>query len=332
LSDPNSIQNSFLEQVRLSLPSSVSFADELAAALKVSRDSAYRRLRGETALSLDEAKILCERYGLSLDTYLPSSDRVNFQMKAIYLEPFALDKWLSSILTNLETLVALPVTEKHLVYDAKDLPMFHYFQFPELAAFKLFFWSRFFYQEARFDSEKYHAGLISNELITLGEKIWQNYSLIPSTEIIRFEMLRVTTRQIDFLHECRLFTNHEDARKLCDDCSRLANHLKDQARYGYKKTFGSKTTGAKLELYHNDMLIGDNSILFKMKGKRITFITPSNFNILMTSHERFCQLTEDHMTNLINKSILISTTAEKERNKFFNSVEDDIQMVRQRVG
>ena len=50
------IQSSFLEKVRSKLPPTISFADELAELLDISRDSAYRRIRGETILSLDEVR------------------------------------------------------------------------------------------------------------------------------------------------------------------------------------------------------------------------------------------------------------------------------------
>ena len=52
------IQTDFLNQMRNKLPGNASFADELAELLNVSRDSAYRRIRGETVLSLDEVKKL----------------------------------------------------------------------------------------------------------------------------------------------------------------------------------------------------------------------------------------------------------------------------------
>ncbi len=62
-----SIQSCFLEKVRKSLPSNISFVDELAENLSISRDSAYRRIRGETVLSLDEVSQICKRFKMSLD-------------------------------------------------------------------------------------------------------------------------------------------------------------------------------------------------------------------------------------------------------------------------
>ena len=70
MTSSNSIQSVFLEQIRAKLAPNLSFSDELAEILSISRDSAYRRIRGETVLSLDEAKILCNRYDVSLDGLL----------------------------------------------------------------------------------------------------------------------------------------------------------------------------------------------------------------------------------------------------------------------
>lgn len=310
----------------------MSLADELSELLNISRDSAYRRMRGETVLSLDEVRILSNRYAVSLDALLsPAAETVSFQVKSMNQEDFTLEKWMASISGYLDMLTSFPETDKELLYDSKDLPIFHFFQFPRLAAFKLYFWMKAFSRESRSDSEKYHQNLVRSELTTAGERIWDKYARLPSTEIIRYEMLTVTLRQIEYMHESGMFRDHEEARNLCDDCTTLTSHLQLQAKMGTKVTFGQDHGGAKLVLYLNDLLIGSNTILFKMGSRRITVITPNNFDLLTTSHEPFCQLTESHINNLIDKSVLISMTAEKERNKFFNQMEKMTQELRARL-
>jgi hypothetical protein len=54
-------------------------------------------------------------------------------------------------------------------------------------------------------------------------------------------------------------------------------------------------------------------------------------NILTTTHEVFCKQTEDYLVNLTTKSILISTTGEKDRNKFFNLMEEKIHHLKSRL-
>ena len=77
------IQSSFLASVRSRVPFNLSFPDELAELLNISRDSAYRRIREETILSLDEAKILCDRYSVSIDSLMArDSGNVSFELRA----------------------------------------------------------------------------------------------------------------------------------------------------------------------------------------------------------------------------------------------------------
>jgi hypothetical protein len=333
VSSNGSIQTGFLEQIRQTLPAATSFADELSEVLHVSRDSAYRRMRGETILSLDEVKALCSHYKVSLDELLsPPTDRVSFQLRALNLEDFSLEKWLKSILSNLETIHGFQGQGKEIVYDAKDLPIFYYFQFPHLTAFKLYFWGRVFSREKKFNAGNYRYDLVGNELTALGEKIWNRYSAIPSTEIIRLEMLTVTLHQIEYLNECGLFEDKGEARIICEECLQLVERLKNQASQGRKKSSPDQPElGVRFNLYHNDVLHGDNTILFRMGSKRITFVTSNTFNILMTTNAAFCALTEDHVNNLINKSIQISATGEKARTKFFNKVEEEVRRVRENV-
>jgi len=57
----------FIEHLKKVAPKNMSLVDEIAEILGLSNDSAYRRLRGETALSLDETMLLCKKFRISLD-------------------------------------------------------------------------------------------------------------------------------------------------------------------------------------------------------------------------------------------------------------------------
>lgn len=324
------IQSSFLNQVRGKLPPNLSFADELAELLNISRDSAYRRIRGETLLSLDEVKKMCDHFHLSLDQALsPSSDMITFQVRALNTEHFSFDKWLHSIYENLNMISQF--SDKDVTHNAKDLPIFHFFQYPLLATFKMYFWKKFFARNSNDRAEKFKAGCISQELMSLGVRIWDKYASIPSTEIMNVETLTVTLRNIEFTKECGFFEDNHDALLLCEECEKLVDRLSKQAEAGKKSDSSGSADGADYRLYHNEVLIGDNSIFFKMGEKRVAFVISNNFDIMVTSQESFCRQTEDHINNLIAKSTLISHNAQRERAKFFNRVSERIQETKKRL-
>ena len=103
----------------------------------------------------------------------------------------------------------------------------------------------------------------------------------------------------------------------------LINRLEEQTQRGAMRVDGQKP-GAQFDVYLNELLIGDNTILFQTGEKRTTFMTYNNYNFLSTQHESFCGQTEQFMKSLLKKSVLISRVAEKERIKFFNRIHRQI--------
>ncbi len=323
---PGTIQTAFLEQIKQRISPNLSLADELAEVLNLSRDSAYRRIRGETVLSLDEVKMLCNRFGVSLDALLsPSSEMISFRHQAVDHVSFTFEHWLKSILEKLEMIFAFPEKEKEIIYYAKDMPVFYYFSLPELSAFKMFFWMKTALNYPEYQKEKFRAALVPKEYIGLGSRIWSKYSQLFSTELWSDETLNVTLKQIDYYLDCG-YIDRKDSEMLLDQFAELVGNARKWAATGLK---GDEK--GKLNLYKNEILIAENTILFKMGDKRVTFLTHNIADVLTTSNESFCRTTEQFLNNLINKAIIISTTGEKERSKFFNQLDEKIKDLKQRI-
>lgn len=62
-----SLQEYLFQRIRELLPPGKTLADAVSEVLHLSQDSTYRRLRGETILVLEEARELCQTFGISLD-------------------------------------------------------------------------------------------------------------------------------------------------------------------------------------------------------------------------------------------------------------------------
>lgn len=317
LSNSN-VQSLFLKQLMEKLPSNLSFAEELAEVLHISRDSAYRRIRGETVLSLEEVKTICSHYNLTLDSLLaPTKDQISFHHRVINETDFTFAHWLKSIVGNLEMIRQFP--QKQLVYCAKDVPIFHYFKFHELAAFKMYFWMKVYLRYSQYKNIQFDPAVIPHEYFGAGEKAWTLYADIPSIEIWSEETFNITTRQINYSLESG-FISPSQAAQLKDQLLNLAHDIKTFAAAGKKGN-----DKARFELYKNEILIADTTILFKMADKQVAFITYNTMNILTTSQEAFCRSMDNYIKNIIDKSVLISEASEKERNKFFNSIQKSIE-------
>ena len=66
----NGSQQIFFQHIKTVLPAHLSLADEVAEVLNISNDSAYRRIRGEKPIALEEIKKLCIYFKISLDQFM----------------------------------------------------------------------------------------------------------------------------------------------------------------------------------------------------------------------------------------------------------------------
>jgi transcriptional regulator with XRE-family HTH domain len=318
-----SVQSLFFEHIRKRLPPHVSLVDELAELLDMSRDSAYRRMRGETVLSLDEVKKLAAKFKISVDSIIsPSADIASFQYRAVDKNSFK--EWLKAIEEYLSFLENVPNAE--LWYFAKDTPVFYYFNSPLLSAFKMYFWMSAVLRHDGYRNQKFSNSSVPKELTALGRKIYDRYTSIPRTEIWSEETLNVTLRQIEFYNDCGFFAEPSYGTQLCDEYLELLNNIRAWAEVGYKEK-----KECTFNLYKNDLVIADNTILFKMDQRRMVFLPYNTLNILSTTNEVFCKQADDYLTHLVTKSDRISTSNEKQRNTFFNQIEEKIRMVKKRL-
>lgn len=323
---PENVQSSFLEQIKKKLPINASLADEIAETLNISRDSAYRRIRGETVLSLDEAKTLCNKFEVSLDALTGlESGIIPFRHLVVNNKPETFEQWLKLMLENLE-LINRYSGSKEIVFTAKDVPVFHYFRYPELCAFKMFFWMKSVLNYPEFQSKKFSSNSVRSDLLSLARKISKTYHEVPSVEVWSEETTNVTLKQLEFYHESGFFNSTADSNPVFDEYKQMVSDIKDFAARGYKQE------GASFTLYKNEILIADNTVLYRMNDRKTVYISHNITELLLTTHESFTLQTESFINNLQARSVLISTTGEKERNKFFNRMDEKIDAVKKRVG
>lgn len=68
--DTETLQQKLFAEIKRKAVNTSSVVDEIAGLLQISTGSAYRRLRGEKVISIDELYKLCTYYKISLDGLL----------------------------------------------------------------------------------------------------------------------------------------------------------------------------------------------------------------------------------------------------------------------
>ena len=105
----NPVQVRFFEQIKASAGSNVSLAADLSDLLELSQDGIYRRMRGETVLSMDELVTICTHYKISPDMIGSVNDNTaTFQFRKLDKNEGGLEEYLSSMLNDLKRIQAAP--------------------------------------------------------------------------------------------------------------------------------------------------------------------------------------------------------------------------------
>ncbi len=318
-------QQVFFRHIKELLPPHISFVDEIAEVLDISNDSAYRRIRGEKPIALEEIKKLCIKYKISLDQLLHlNSESVIFTGKLANAQNFNFELYLQDFLRQHEIINSFE--QKELLILSKDVPVYHYYNFPELAAFKYFFWMKTILHYPDYSKTTFNPSLMTENLVKTGEKILAAYNKIPSTEIWNVENINTTLRQIEYYKETNVFASKDDVLKIYDCLERTIDHVESQAETGHKINLPGKGPHqeAPLNIYINDFILGDNTYLPILNGRKMVFLTHTFLNYINTKDVAFAEYTFEHFQNIRNKSTLISVVGEKERRRFFNRIRENI--------
>ena len=319
------LQTAFLKQIKNQLPSHLALVDAIAEQLNLSNDSAYRRIRGEKHLTFDEIQILAAYFKISLDSFLHlQNDALIFWGKNINREQFDFENYLQGIVNQLGFF--MPAKEKQMYSLNKDIPIFHHFMFPELAAFKCYFWSRYDLDYPKFNKGQFLIDDFIDIFNKTGRKISDLYLQIPSVEIWNMDCINTTIRQIDYYRETRIFKSQEDIKTVYNCLEKLVDHIELQVECGYKFPYQKPQQENKVKygFYINDFFLGDNTTLVEIDGQRLVFISHNVINYMMTKNAEFIDYTFETLRILLKKSTLISETSEKDRQLFFERLRERI--------
>ncbi len=326
------IQIRMIRMIRDQLPDHVSLVDEIADLLEISNDSAYRRIRGEKSLSLQEVQKLAGTFQISLDDLIGTpSNSVTFKTDFLEENSYSFVDWMKGLLEF--TLGASRAEDAEAIFILNELSIFHIIQIPEVCAFKLFFWKKSNLDFPGYRELKFRVIDLEEEVVQLSEEITRHYVRVKTKEFTTEETLNSFLKQVLYYSEAGYFHSREDALSLCEKLHALVDHLQKQAALGYKFPHGSPPAGTEgnFQLYHNDLILADNTILVKAGNTCASYLTSNAINLMQTHDRAFFEYNYAWGLNLLSKSVPISGTAERERNRFFRILHDKIDAVANRL-
>ncbi len=317
---PNDRSQEFLfQQIKELLPPHASLVDSVAEILHISSDSAYRRIRGETPVVLDEARELCRHFKLSLDQILNVQGGATlFQNVRIDLKNYSYEKYLGDLIKTVNHIGSF--IHKEIIYLTKDMPIFHNFYYKPLIAFRYFFWMKNIMQHPDFQNRDFELSCVSPEIERLSRELTIAYNQVSSVEIWNTESINSAILQIEFYKDSGYFSSAADIKAIYESLEETFLHLRNEVEYGRKFMPEESPESKKdnFKFFYNRVILGDNTIMTVTDRLKTVFINYDVLNYMFTRDEGFCNPCYEDLQNMMKKSTLISQTSEKQRNIFFN--------------
>lgn len=306
-------QEALLKEIRRKIGDR-SLNDEIANILNISYDAAHRRTSLKAKFSFEEALELAKYYQISLDQYLGSENQLVVKRTQPVRTTEDLLNYFENSLKILD--VFHNITHSQVFYSAKDIPFFYTISDSILSRFKFYVWMNLLNQDqflSPFNEFRMQYHSPKNEMLI------ELYNKQNVTEIWNDTTIMSALRQISFYFEIGLLQK-ADAVLILEDLKKLLEDLENKTLQ--KSNF---------QIFANDLVILNNSILFKNDQQCSFFIPFSMFGYMMTNDEMTCKDSLSYFEHQIKNSRSLNTSGNRDRKMFFNTMYQQIENLTEKL-
>lgn len=302
--------------------------------LDVRKGAAYKRMNGETAMTLEEVVKLSKHFDVSLDAIFRGNRYISF------FHPFLTQNTKGSNGTTSEFFdqfafflkplkTSEPEEDKELNYLANEIPIFYYFSHRYIFTFLLSVWKHLHWDEGQIEIQD--TKMYDDQIEHFRKEITKNYYGHPVTEIWNSNMLNNLYQQIIFCITIRAFKEERFIKRLIIDIEKLINHLREIAISGIKSIEGGHSDSSELKIYLNDFGNYLNLVLYKSKFIKSSFIGYDYPQFIVSHNQKFYEYSLEWINKIKKRSVLISSEGYQYRELFFIKLETDFKLFQERV-
>lgn len=307
-------QELLLKQIRSKIGDK-SLNDEIANVLNISYDASHRRTSMKSKFSLEESLVLAKFYNISLDSFMESDNQIIAKKTKPIRTVTDLLNYFDDALHLLNDFKINKETEVY--YSAKDIPFFYTISDSILSRFKLFVWMNLLNEKdfmQPFDDFKLERYSDKSEDL---KNLYENLNV---TEIWNNTTISSILNQVLFYSEIEILSK-ETAKLILEELKILIKSIEKKAENENKN----------FHIYAHDILILNNSILFKNEEKSSLFVPYNMFGYMMTDDQSTCDDALNFFQHQIKNSTSLSFSGQRDRKKFFNSMLERIESLKNSI-
>lgn len=325
MKDAISLQTEFLQKISGRIKAGALPAHEIARHLQISNSEAYNKMSGKSALTLIQVQLLCKKYDVDFEiSKAARNTRARVSYTPFHTGKISVGDYLASLNQFMSKLKAQKV--KKLTCATDDIPFFHLFKYPELTAFKLYFWQsripdkkNLNVSDQPFDFKK-----SDKENIRSAFKLHKAYESIPSLEIWTKSHLLVSIDQIKLAYESQLLKDKLLARAICDQLILTLNDVEQYAIDGNKNS-----VDGSFDWYQCDV-VGNVAYLAETEKSNISFLRFNTFNNLTSDDAGLGKEVKMWMQYLLNNASGFTGHGSKQRNNYLQKARNTIMSLKEK--
>jgi len=307
-------QELLLKQIRSKIGDK-SLNDEIANVLNISYDASHRRTSMKSKFSLEESLVLAKFYNISLDSFMESDNQIIAKKTKPIRTVTDLLNYFDDALHLLNDFKINKETEVY--YSAKDIPFFYTISDSVLSRFKLFVWMNLLNEKdfmQPFDDFKLERYSDKSEDL---KNLYENLNV---TEIWNNTTISSILNQVLFYSEIEILSK-ETAKLILEELKILIKSIEKKAENENKN----------FHIYAHDILILNNSILFKNEEKSSLFVPYNMFGYMMTDDQSTCDDALNFFQHQIKNSRLLNASGNRDKKLFFNKMYEQIENLKQKL-
>ncbi|MBS1737488.1 MAG: hypothetical protein JSS98_12895 [Bacteroidetes bacterium] len=320
------LQIEFLQKIISQIKSGTLPANEIARLLKISNSEAYNKMSGKSALTLAQVQVLCKKYDVDFEISSRASGNIRARVSytPFHTGKISVGNYLALLNKFISSLKAQNV--KKLSCATDDIPFFHLFKYPELTAFKLYFWqSRIPGKKTlKVSDEPFDFKKSNKTNIKSAFKLHKAYQSIPSLEIWTKSQLLVSIDQIKLAYESQLLKDKSLARAVCDQLLLTLDDVEQYAIVGNKES----TTGT-FDWYQCDV-VGNVAYLAETQKNNISFLRFNTFNNLTSADAGLGKEVKMWLQFLLNNATGFTGHGTKQRNSYLQKARNTISGLKEK--
>jgi hypothetical protein len=322
----NNYSQELFKQIQSQLGTNIKLAKPISEILNVSENAAYRKLNGETALSIEEFFTLANHYTININNINKQPGNFVFSGNLVYNDIASVTQY---FIDSMEHLQMIENNNGVLYNLSKDIPLFYYFHYRELGWFKVFFMLKYILLDPKFKDQKFDINFADENLLQKAKEYSYSYQQINTAEVWNVESVNTTLHQLEFACTTGIISDINLVEKIITQFEQVLQLIQLQAEKGLKYNYQQLKTHnkASFTLYHNDLYLAHNSYLLEIAKNRIAFVSFGVFNYMHTQDESFSNYTYEHWQNIKSKSISLLDN-DPEREMFFTKLFQKIAQVK----